>query len=97
MIAEFHPEAETEFFEAIDYYEQTEPGLGPVFAAEVASAIEQIIHYPFAWRVLERDVRRCLMRRFPYGLLYACETERIWIVAVMHLRRHPVYWKSRLP
>ncbi len=66
----FHPEAEVEFNQAIDYYENCAEGLGNDFAVEVYSAIEQIVAYPKAWTILAEDVRRCLTRRFPYGVLY---------------------------
>jgi len=92
----FHPEAEAEFNGAIDYYEARESGLGYDFALEVYSAIQRIIAYPRAWPVLEGDVRRCQTHRFPYGVLYAVEESRIFIVAVMHLRREPDYWKPRV-
>ena len=92
----FHPEAEIEFFDAIDYYEDCEKGLGYDFSIEVYSAIEMILNFPNAWTILEDEIRRCLIRRFPYGLLYAIDEDRIFILAVMHLHRDPEYWKNRV-
>jgi len=92
----FHPEAELEFTEAIDYYEEKEIGLGYDFAVEVYSAIERIAATPEAWPVIEEDIRRSLVRRFPYGILYSENKEEIFIVAVMHLHRDPEYWKHRI-
>lgn len=91
----FHPEAEAEFFGAIEYYEACEPGLGQKLAAEVTSAILRILDYPFGWPVLEGEVRRCLTHQFPFGILYTVYQEDIFILAVMHLRREPGYWKPR--
>ena len=91
----FHPEAEEEFNRAIDYYEDIEPGLGYDFASEVYSAIRLSAEFPKAWMVLEGEVRRCLVRRFPYGILYSEEGNRIFILAVMNLHRQPTYWKHR--
>jgi hypothetical protein len=91
----FHPEAETEFYEAIDYYEECESGLGEDFAIEVHTTIQNILAYPEAWPTLDGDIRRCLTSRFPYGALYSIETDGIFILAVMHLHRHPDYWKHR--
>ena len=45
----FHPDADAEFFQAIEYYEECEAGLGCDFSVEVYSAIENIIDYPKAW------------------------------------------------
>lgn len=92
----FHPEAETEFAQAIEYYEEHEVSLGYDFAVEVYSAIERAAAHPKAWPLMEAEIRRCLVRRFPYGILYAEEEEGIFILAVMHLHRDPDYWKKRL-
>lgn len=65
MSFHFHPDAEAEFSEAIQYYEDVEPGLGQDSAVEVYSAVRRAIAYPRVWMVLEREVRRSLVRRFP--------------------------------
>lgn len=95
MTYSFHPEAEEEFNKAIEYYEEIEPGLGYDFAVEVYSAIQRSVAFPKAWAVLEGEVRRSLVRRFPYGVLYSEEQEGLFIVAVMNLHRDPGHWKDR--
>jgi plasmid stabilization system protein ParE len=95
MTFSFHPEARDEFNEAIEYYENCEAGLGYDFSIEVHTAIQNMVNYPTAWPVVEEDVRRCLVNRFPYGIIYNIEGGEILILAVMHLRRHPDYWKNR--
>jgi hypothetical protein len=91
----FHPEVEEEFLAAIDYYETCQHGLGEDFYFEVHTAIQRIIDFPEAWPVLDGDVRRCLTHRFPFGILYSVDKQDIFILAVMHLRRDPDYWKHR--
>lgn len=91
----FHPEAEDEFNRAIEYYEGIEPGLGYDFALEVYSTIKRAVQFPVAWAVLEGEVRRSLVKRFPYGVLYSSETDGIYIIAVMNLHREPGYWERR--
>ncbi|NTW82306.1 MAG: type II toxin-antitoxin system RelE/ParE family toxin [Chlorobiaceae bacterium] len=95
MIFSFHPEAKEEFDKAIEYYENLSPGLGYDFALEVHSAIKRSIELPKAWAVFFEDVRRSLVRRFPYGVLYSEEPAGIFILAVMNLHRDPGYWKNR--
>lgn len=95
MSFSFHPDAEREFIGAIGYYEDIEPGLGYDFALEVYATIKRSAEFPDAWASLEGEVRRSLVRRFPYGILYTKEPEGIFIVAVMNLHRIPGYWKSR--
>ena len=92
----FHPEAEAEFEEAVSYYEERRKGLGYDFATEVYSAIQRIVACPKAWTGVEEDIRRCLIKRFPYGVMYSEKEDRIYILAVMHLRRNPGYWKHRI-
>jgi len=91
----FHPEAEEEFNKAIDYYEDIDPSLGYDFALEVYSTIKRSIDFPRVWAVLEGEIRRFLVRRFPYGVLYSEEPEGLFVVAVMNLHRKPGYWKYR--
>ena len=95
MTFAFHPEAEAEFLATVDHYEHSDPGLGEDFAAEVNDAIQNILSYPEAWPVLRGNVHRCLTNRFPFGVLYSIERDRIYILAVMHLHREPDYWKHR--
>lgn len=95
MTFSFHSEAELEFHEAINYYEDRERGLGYDFSIEVLATIQNIVTCPTAWPVIEEGVRRCLVNRFPFGVIYSIEQNDIFILAVMHLRRHPDYWKNR--
>ena len=48
------------------------------------------------WPVIKDPVRRCLTRKFPYGILDAIEEDYILIVAVMHSSRKPEYWQERI-
>ena len=96
MTYEFHPEARVEYREAALFYDTRRSGLGAAFTLEVEAALARILEAPERWRVIEQDVRRCLTHTFPYGILYTIEAESILIVAVMHLRRRPGYWRDRL-
>jgi len=92
----FHPAAEKELNEAIDYYEECKNGLGLEFAKEVYTAIQNILLFPTAWSPLSENTRRCLTNRFPYGIIYHIANEEIFIIAIMQLNRKPEYWKERM-
>ncbi len=92
----FHPDAEDELDKAIEYYEQLQPGLGIEFAEEIYATITRIIEYPDAWSSLSKNSRRCLVNRFPYGVVYQIKSRSLRIIAVAHLHRRPSYWKERL-
>jgi len=96
MRYEFHLEALEEYREATLYYAERDPALALRFVETVEDAIRRILDSPERWRILDEDVRRCLTRVFPYGVLYTIETEFILIVAVMHCSREPGYWKRRV-
>lgn len=91
----FHPEAESEIDRAVERYEQCQPKLGLEFAEEVYAAIARIVQYPDAWTSLSKNSRRCLVNRFPYGVIYQLKPHAIRIIAVAHLNRRPGYWKER--
>ncbi|MCP4135265.1 MAG: type II toxin-antitoxin system RelE/ParE family toxin [bacterium] len=91
----FHPYAERELTEAVDFYEEIQDGLGHEFAKEIYSTIQRIIKYPGAWTQLTKNTRRSLTNRFPYGIIYQVHNNEIKIIAVMHLNRKPNYWISR--
>jgi len=95
MNVRFHPEVDQEFIEAIAYYEECETGLGIDFLQEVYACIKKAATYPNLWPTIESEVHRCLVHRFPYGVLYSVEEDEIYILAIMHLHRDPNYWKSR--
>jgi len=80
----------------VEYYNHEVPGLGKDFVAEIRAALERIRHFPKGWHPLTENVRRCRLRRFPYGLIYAVLDQEIVIVAVAHLHRRPDYWRKRL-
>ena len=73
----------------------TSPTLAASFTREIEAVIELICEAPERWRFFEQDVRRGLARRFPYAVLYTIEDKDVLIVAVMHCRREPGYWKQR--
>jgi plasmid stabilization system protein ParE len=61
----------------------------------VLGAFDRIAEAPEQGPEIEPGIRRMLLQRFPYGLLYAVEPERILVLTVMHLRRCPGYWRGR--
>lgn len=88
--------AQAELDEAIIYYDQQRTGLGEEFLAEVVGAMDRMARFPVAWHLLSKRTRRCLLRRFPYGIIYQNNPDHILIVAVGHLSRSPEYWMDRI-
>jgi len=88
-------EARAEFDEAIDWYERSKAGLGVEFAERVQVALDRIAASPEAPPVVYRDVRKALVRQFPYSSMYRIRADRIVVLAVFHNRRNPKIWKTR--
>jgi plasmid stabilization system protein ParE len=93
---EIHPEALLEYQEATLFYAERSSSSAHRFVAAIEDAISRIVASPFAWRIVDDDIRRCLVQRFPYAVLYTVEADYILIVAVMHGHREPGYWKRRI-
>jgi plasmid stabilization system protein ParE len=89
-------EAELELRDAFYYYEYELPGLGRKFVNEFRRGIKRILQHPFAWSPVEEKVRKCVLKIFPYNIIYAIEDDLIVILAVAHQHRRPEYWTDRL-
>lgn len=76
----FHPEADEEFIEAVAYYEGCKLGLWLDFSREAHASILNALSYPMMWPEIDEEVRRCLVHRFPYAVLYSKEPDGILIV-----------------
>ncbi len=94
MRVRFLAAASKEFSNAVSYYDSQKDGLGDEFAEEVWRTISRIVSHPLAWQRLSERTRRCLTKRYPYGVLYQERSDSILIIAVMHLRRHPQSWRG---
>lgn len=95
MPVRFHPHAQAEMAHAAAWYEAQQGNLGRRFLAAVQDAINRIQINPGLYPLIEGDVRRCLTKVFPYGILFRIMPSGIAIMAVMHLHREPGYWKDR--
>jgi plasmid stabilization system protein ParE len=89
------PEAEADLQEARDWYEAQRPGLGGDFIKEVDAAFQRLAAAPQRLPKLHGDLRRALVRRFPYAVYFLSSKIRITIVAVLHQRRDPAVWQKR--
>jgi plasmid stabilization system protein ParE len=92
----FHPEAESEMIDSARFYERRVPGLGAEFLDAIDEAVRDVLEAPLRWRAVEGEVRRYLLGRFPFSLLYRVLADHLRILAVKHHSRHPGYWQERM-
>lgn len=88
--------ARHELRDAVRYYNAQRIGLGEEFRDEAWETVRRIKEFPLAWHPLGGVIRRCQMRRFPYGIIYEPDESEIVIIAIAHLHRSPEYWRPRV-
>ena len=97
MTIRLSPEAEADAEQHAQWYDEQSPGLRGPFLDAVQSALEVIDGAPLSFqRVKRAHARRFVMRRFPFLLIYKVDDEIISVVAIVHVRRRPAYWRTRL-
>lgn len=96
MRIEYHPAIEQELRKIIEYYDLYSQGLGLEFLNEFERQILKIVSSPTQWRIVEDDIRRALMRRFPYVIYFrVLENDVLRVMVVKHQHRHPDYGLGR--
>ncbi len=95
MKLRWHGEARAEADAAAAFYNDKQPGLAQRFLDDLEEALHRIQRHPQAYRQVEGEIRKCRVPHFPYGVIYRVRPDFIEIIAVMHLRQSPEYWKQR--
>ncbi len=74
---------------ARDWYNERATGVGTRFVLEFEAVIGEIESAPLAFQIIEGEVRRALLRRFPFSVYYVVEGTEVTVLAVLHFRQHP--------
>lgn len=96
VVLVFRPEFRDELAEAASWYERQRPGLGDEFLDCVNDSINRICLMPEFYTVVYRDIRRAIVKRFPYAVYYRIASSRVIVTAVFHSRRKPRSWQVRV-
>ncbi len=91
----FRSDVRDELDEAYSWYESQELGLGKEFLGQIDKALERICQMPDSYPVIYRDVRRSVIRHFPYIIYYRIVSSRVIVIAVFHGHRNPKAWQMR--
>jgi plasmid stabilization system protein ParE len=95
MKISFFPSANIEFLDAIDFYDYHSPELGLAFKKELFEALDFIQLFPNSWQKVGPHTHKCVLKKFPYVLLYIIDGEQLLISAVAHQHRHPRSYLNR--
>lgn len=88
--------AKIELDDGREYYEMEVTGLGKRFKQEVKRAINIIKKMPKIGSPESENIRRYILHKFPYKVLYSIEKDHIYVIAIAHLHREPTYWINRI-
>ncbi len=91
----FDPLAKREYEDAFEYYEAQDEGLGEKFRSAVWAAIAILEQFPAVGEEVRPGIRKILLRRFPYKLIYSATDDALVVIAVAHGHREPDYWLNR--
>jgi len=89
------PDAANDILEAAKWYDNNLMGLGESFLESVDSAINSIQQNPEAYPKVYKELRKILLKKFPFSLFYLYEDEQIITIAVFHASRNSKSWKNR--
>jgi len=90
----FRPQAAQEARDAARWYDDRSPGLGLEFTRALDAVTEAVARFPEAFPLLRGDVRRALLRRFPYAVFFALTEQGIVVLSIVHCRRDPHRWPT---
>jgi plasmid stabilization system protein ParE len=90
------PEARAEFNQATNWYEEKRANLGRTFVAGIREVLNQIAAEPQRHAAVYLDIRKALVPKFPYVILYREEPNEIVVISVFHTSRDPSLWKTRV-
>ena len=82
---------------AARWYESQRPRLGRDFLAEVGDVMLGLRRTPRMHQIIKVNVRRALVRRFPYCVYYTVENQQVEIIGAFHGKRDPAVWQARIP
>jgi plasmid stabilization system protein ParE len=90
------PEAQADYDEAYDWYDRKAQGQGDVFAAKVQDVLDRLAANPFMHAKIYKDVRKAVVSKWPYIVLYVPEASEVVVISVFHTSRDPKIWQSRI-
>ena len=94
---ELSNEAEAEFYDIVDYYKQYDQTLSYDFIQEFEDVVRRITKFPKAGHPYLHQTLRSFLDRFPYAIIYKIYRDHLIVIyAIMHLKRSPEYWKTRV-
>ena len=96
MKYQFIDQAKVEFDEAMEFYDSCVAGLGIKLFSDFENTIERLLHFPYSATSIDSGIRKAVLSIYPFNIIYQIENDFVYILAFMHQKRKPGYWKKRL-
>lgn len=96
MIIRFTPEADAELTEARQWYSHQRKDLDLEFMQCIDAALSRVVTNPYSFPIVYQNLRRAVVRRFPFAVFYEVASDEVQVIAVFHSRRDPEIWKARV-
>jgi plasmid stabilization system protein ParE len=92
---DFLPGARLDFDESFNWYAERSQVAAVRFSNAVDVALNRIVTDPKQFAAIDDRHRGCLVKRFPFRIIYRIEPNRVVVVALAHAKRRPDFWKHR--
>ena len=83
----FSERAELDLNEIADWYKNIRAGLEQEFLICIEAEVELIRKKPLIYKEFYKNVRKAIINKFPYGIYYLIEEERILLISISHHKR----------
>lgn len=93
----YHAEAFDEYREAVSHYKNISLNVANQFVINVEHGVALIREQPHAWSIVSKNIRRSIVKGYPYSIFFSEFNGKIYILAMAHQKRKPNYWKKRKP
>ena len=89
------PDADADIGSGFSWYHRIAPNLALRFVSEGRATMDHIAEFPYRFQLVNGDVRRARLKRFPYNIYYSLDNDEEIITAILHRRRSDEIWKQR--
>lgn len=92
---EISDEAEIDFDKSYEYYYEDSPKVADAFFRIINMGFENIKQNPNSFPIAHKDLRKYVVKKFPFVIYYQISDLIIHVIAIFHTSRNPEIWNER--
>jgi len=93
---ELSDEAEVDFDKSYEFYYEESPKVADTFFKRISLGFENIKQSPNTFPIAHKDVRKYVVKKFPFVIYYRIIDTVIQVIAIFHTSRNPEIWNERI-